>query len=77
MYFFCYFHFDNIILKIFCQHFFSNLLTIFYYFDNIILKIYDFKKGFTGYVEELIGEYELPTSIFYYIFNIKWGVPRS
>lgn len=32
--------------------------------------IYDFKKGFTGYVEELIGEYELPTSIFYYIFKI-------
>ena len=32
--------------------------------------IYDFKKGFTGYVEELIGEYELPTSIFYYVFHI-------
>ncbi len=33
--------------------------------------IYDFKKGFTGYVEELIGEYYLPINNFYYnLFNI-------
>ncbi len=32
--------------------------------------IYDFKKGFTGYVEELIGEYEFPIDIFYYIFKL-------
>lgn len=28
--------------------------------------IYKFKKGFNGYVEELIGEYELPINKFYY-----------
>lgn len=28
--------------------------------------VYDFKKGFTGYVEELIGEYHLPVKKFYY-----------
>lgn len=27
--------------------------------------IYSFKKGFNGYVEELIGEFELPTSVWY------------
>ncbi len=32
--------------------------------------IYEFKTGFNGYCEELIGEYVMPTSIFYYIFNI-------
>lgn len=32
--------------------------------------IYEFKKGFNGYVEELIGEYELPISWYYKIFNI-------
>lgn len=32
--------------------------------------IYDFKKGFTGYVEELIGEYELPISPFYFLFKL-------
>ena len=31
--------------------------------------VYDFKKGFTGYVEELIGEYELPINSFYYVFK--------
>ncbi len=31
--------------------------------------IYDFKKGFTGYVEELIGEYELPITPFYFLFK--------
>ena len=29
--------------------------------------IYEFKKGFNGYVEELIGEYELPISTYYYL----------
>ena len=31
--------------------------------------IYEFKKGFNGYVEELIGEYELPLSFHYYLFK--------
>lgn len=32
--------------------------------------IYEFKKGFNGYVEELIGEYELPISKRYYLFKL-------
>ena len=32
--------------------------------------IYEFKKGFNGYVEELIGEYELPISFHYNIFKL-------
>ena len=32
--------------------------------------IYEFKRGFNGYVEELIGEYELPISFHYYIFKL-------
>lgn len=32
--------------------------------------VYDFKKGFTGYVEELIGEYELPLHPVYYLLKI-------
>lgn len=32
--------------------------------------IYEFKKGFNGYVEELIGEYELPITWHYNIFKI-------
>lgn len=32
--------------------------------------IYEFKKGFNGYVEELIGEYELPINFYYYIFKL-------
>lgn len=32
--------------------------------------IYEFKKGFNGYVEELIGEYELPISKEYYILKL-------
>ncbi len=31
--------------------------------------IYEFKKGFNGVVEELIGEYELPINIYYYLFK--------
>ena len=31
--------------------------------------IYEFKKGFNGYVEELIGELELPVNNFYYIYK--------
>ena len=38
--------------------------------------IYDFKKGFTGYVEELIGEYELPINIFYYVFKFISKIRR-
>lgn len=32
--------------------------------------IYEFKKGFNGYVEELIGEYELPITKDYYLFKL-------
>lgn len=32
--------------------------------------IYEFKRGFNGYVEELIGEYELPISKEYYLINL-------
>ena len=32
--------------------------------------IYEFKRGFNGYVEELIGEYELPISNTYYLINL-------
>lgn len=32
--------------------------------------IYEFKRGFNGYVEELIGEYELPISYHYYILKL-------
>ena len=43
--------------------------------DNINLHpkdygIYEFKKGFNGYVEELIGEYEIPICIEYYLLRI-------
>ena len=31
--------------------------------------IYEFKRGFNGYVEELIGEFELPISWHYYLFK--------
>lgn len=31
---------------------------------------YSFKKGFDGYVEELIGEYEITLSSYYYIYNL-------
>ena len=32
--------------------------------------IYEFKKGFNGYVEELIGEFEYPISWKYYLFKL-------
>ena len=32
--------------------------------------IYEFKKGFNGYVEELIGEYEMPISWQYYALKL-------
>lgn len=32
--------------------------------------IYEFKKGFNGYVEELIGEYEIPINKTYYLFKL-------
>ena len=32
--------------------------------------IYEFKRGFNGYVEELIGEYELPISNIYYLMKL-------
>ena len=33
--------------------------------------VYDFKKGFNGYVEEYIGDFELPLNWYYYISKIK------
>ena len=38
--------------------------------------IYEFKRGFNGYVEQLIGEYTLPISMFYYIFKIISKIKR-
>ena len=32
--------------------------------------IYEFKRGFNGYVEELIGEYELPITFHYYLMKM-------
>ncbi len=32
--------------------------------------IYEFKRGFNGYVEELIGEYEMPISYQYYLLKL-------
>ena len=32
--------------------------------------IYEFKRGFNGYVEELIGEFELPLTYHYHIFKL-------
>jgi len=32
--------------------------------------VYEFKKGFNGYVEELIGEFELPISPLYYVLKL-------
>ena len=32
--------------------------------------IYEFKKGFNGYVEELIGEFELPLKKEYYLIKL-------
>ena len=32
--------------------------------------IYEFKRGFNGYVEELIGEFELPINVFYKVFKL-------
>lgn len=38
--------------------------------------IYEFKTGFNGYVEELIGEYHLPISPVYYIMNLIHKIHR-
>lgn len=38
--------------------------------------IYEFKRGFNGYVEELIGEYELPISWQYYLFSLIHKIKR-
>jgi len=32
--------------------------------------IYEFKRGFNGYVEELIGEFSLPITCYYYIIDL-------
>ena len=39
--------------------------------------IYEFKKGFNGYVEELIGEYELPLSFHYYLLKLIHKIKKS
>lgn len=39
--------------------------------------IYDFKKGFGGYVIELIGELELPISSFYYIHTLLSHIKKK
>lgn len=38
--------------------------------------IYEFKRGFNGYVEELIGEYELPITWHYNLFKIIHSIRR-
>lgn len=38
--------------------------------------IYEFKRGFNGYVEELIGEYEMPIDFSYYIFKLIHKIRR-
>lgn len=39
--------------------------------------IYEFKRGFNGYVEELIGEFELPISKEYYILKLIHKLKRK
>lgn len=39
--------------------------------------IYEFKKGFNGYVEELIGEFELPITWHYKVFNFLKSIKRK
>lgn len=39
--------------------------------------IYEFKRGFNGYVEELIGEYELPITCHYHIFKIIHKIKKG
>ena len=38
--------------------------------------IYEFKRGFNGYVEELIGEYELPITWHYYLMKLIKKIRR-
>ena len=38
--------------------------------------IYEFKRGFNGYVEDLIGEFELPISWYYNLFKIIHKIKR-
>lgn len=38
--------------------------------------IYEFKRGFNGYVEELIGEYELPITWHYNLFKVIHKIRR-
>ncbi len=38
--------------------------------------IYEFKRGFNGHVEELIGEYEMPIDFSYYIFKLIHKIKR-
>ena len=38
--------------------------------------IYEFKKGFNGFVEELIGAYEISTNTIYYIYKLLRGIKK-
>ena len=38
--------------------------------------VYEFKRGFNGYVEKLIGEYEMPISKEYYIIKLYNNLKR-
>jgi lipid II:glycine glycyltransferase (peptidoglycan interpeptide bridge formation enzyme) len=39
--------------------------------------IYNFKRGFNGRVVELIGEFDLPTSSLYYLYDLLRKVKRA
>ena len=38
--------------------------------------IYEFKTGFNGFVEELVGEFVYPTSFMHYIMNFIHRIKR-
>ncbi len=38
--------------------------------------VYNFKRGFDGYIEELIGDYEYPVSFYYYIHKLIHIIKR-
>ncbi len=38
--------------------------------------VYEFKKGFNGHVEELLGAYEIKTNNIYYLFKLLSGIKK-
>ena len=38
--------------------------------DNPVYGVYEFKKGFNGEVVEMVGEFTLPVSSKYYLYNM-------